>query len=149
MTDLYLPRGSSLPSVEGAAADLERRVQQGDPTLGWEGDPSMRVVIVEGVISGRKAVRWEVWAPDPQTREPFCVASSMTLGPELIRKIVAADTRRRDVVGEFIAKERKRVLDERKAMSERHEEVADKMHHALRKDLGDGPRIHPIPGGPT
>lgn len=144
----HLPDGGQV-LVTGEAQDIVRRVREGDPTKGWEGDSSMRVTVspYEGQFSGE--VRWlfEVWAVDNHG-EPYLCVQSETCGPELIEKLVRADTRRRDVIAEAMAAQDKAQADRKAAMAERHEDIADRLAFALQGDnaahFGGKGRLHPV-----
>ena len=144
----YLPDGGRLV-VEGEAQDVVRRVREGDPTKGWEGDPTLRVVLqpYEGLRSHEIRYLFEVWGVDNHG-EPYCLIQSETCGPELIEKLVHADTRRRDVIGEAIAAQERAQAEKRKTLGEKFDEVADKLAFALQGEnaahFGGKGRLMPV-----
>lgn len=138
-----MPDGSKV-LVEGEAQDIVGRIKNGDPSKGWEGDRSMRVFVVEQdgyVVNGktpgdmRPASRcvFEVWGID-RTGEPYLAIESETCGPELIDKLIRADTRRRDVVEDAIKAQERAQADILQKQQEHHEEMADRMAFALQSD---------------
>lgn len=149
----FLPDGSQV-IAEGEAQDIVRRVREGDPTKGWEGDATMRVFVqpYEGQISGQVRYLFEVWGLDAH-REPYLACVSETCGPELIEKLVAGDTRKRDVFGSIMARQAKYEADKAAERSEFHGEIADRLGFALQSDnaahFGGKGRLMPVhkPGG--
>jgi hypothetical protein len=138
-----LPDGSKA-LVTGEAQDIASRVKHGDPTLGWEGDPDMTVCVApyRNRLTGHVAMLFEVWAIDAH-RQPYVAVTSDTCGPELIRQLVRADVRKRDVVAEAIKANERRERSEAADRSARHEEMADKLHLALVKEnTPSGRRIY-------
>lgn len=130
--------------VEGEAQDIVGRIKNGDPSKGWEGDPSMRVFVVEQegyIVNGKKPGEmrpgmrciFEVWGID-RHGEPYLAIESETCGPELIDKLLRADTRRRDVVEEAIKAQEQMQADIARAQQEHNEELADRMAFALQGD---------------
>jgi len=146
----FLPDGGKV-LVEGEAQDVVRRVREGDPTKGWEGDPTMRVVLqpYEGLRSGEVVYLFEVWGVDAHG-EPYLAMQSPTCGPELIERLVAGDTTRRDVIGEAIERQRKREAEKKRTLMERMDECADKLGFALQGEnaahFGGKGRLIPVQG---
>jgi hypothetical protein len=136
-----LPDGTQM-LVEGEAQDIVRRLREGDPGLGWEGDREMRVFVVEvvGVQTRSLRHRFEAWTLDEQ-REPYCAATAWE-PLELIHQLHRNDTRRRDVVEEALKKAKDAERAQQAEASDRNEELADKLHFALVKEnTASGRRI--------
>lgn len=116
-------------TVEGDVHDVIRRIEQGDPTLGWEGDPDLRLVanIEDGTF--------EVWARDAQG-DPYIAVSHPTCDASLIRRLAAADNRRDTVMARIARADAQRQADEERASEGRLEELADRLQFGLRRDLG-------------
>ena len=144
----FLPDGSKVVAT-GEAQDIVRRVRDGDPTKGWEGDPSMRVFVqpYEGQISGEVRYFFEVWGIDAHG-EPYLACTSETCGPELIEKLVAGDTRKRDPFAAIRERMEKAEKDRKQALSEHHEEMADRLAFALQTEnaahFGGKGRLMPV-----
>ncbi len=132
----FLPDGGHV-IVEGECQDIVQRIRNGDPAKGWEGDPSMRVFVspYESLGDGHIEYHFEVWGVDAQG-EPYLAVSNPTGGPELIDKLLRADTRRRDVFAEAMKAQEKIEADRKAALGEVHEEMADRLAFAL---MGDNP----------
>lgn len=149
----FLPDGTQV-IAEGEAQDIVRRVRDGDPTKGWEGDPTMRVFAqpYQGSISGEVRYFFEVWGLDAHN-EPYLACVSETCGPELVEKLVAGDTRKRDVFGDIMARQAKYEADKAAERSEFHGEMAERLGFALLSDnaahFGGKGRHMPVtkPGG--
>lgn len=115
--------------IEGDVHDIIRRLEHGDPTLGWEGDPSL--ALVANVETGE----YEVWGRDATGAEyiaithPRCDAS-------LIRKLVASDNRRQGVLERAVAAHEAGQRDRDRADEERLELMADRLQFGLMRDLG-------------
>lgn len=130
----YLPDGGRVV-VEGEAQDIARRVREGDPTKGWAGDPDMRVFVVpyEGVRSGEVRFMFEFWTLDAH-RNPYLALASETCGPEVIDRLILGDTTRRDVIGDALRRQAKFEAEQKLALGERHEEMADRLAFALLRE---------------
>lgn len=146
----FMPDGGHL-LVEGEAQDIVRRVREGDPTKGWEGDPNMRVVLqpYEGVRSHEVVYLFEFWTTDAHG-ELYLAMQSPTCGPEVIERLVAGDTTKRDVIGEAMERQRKAQAEQKRTLMERLDECADKLAFALQGDnaahFGGKGRLIPVRG---
>ena len=133
----YLPDGRVL-FVEGDVLDIGRRLNEGDATRGWEGDPTMRLVRASSTSSGSgETWWWEVWRDSETDGEPYCCLRSKpfaALDARIIDLIVAADSRKRDVVAEVHTHNERILRDRQAAADERMEEANDKLLWGLRKD---------------
>lgn len=108
--------------------DLSDRLTHGDATLGWGGDPEMRLVC------NMKAQRWEVWRNGCD--EPLMWRDGTGApGLDLIRELVAHDTRHIDVIGNVLRDNDRMEADRRAAQRDQMSESADKLAHALARDL--------------
>jgi hypothetical protein len=123
-----LPDGTNLV-VEGDVHDIARRLHEGDPTLGWAGDPNLLLFL--NVATGM----FEVWAPDAHL-EPYLAVAHPRCDASLIRRLVDADNRRETAYDRVVAANAKAEADAAQVRADHQEEVADRLHHALRKDLG-------------
>lgn len=115
-----------------AEAEISDRLRNGDPTLGWEGDPALK--LVRNIEAGR----WEVWrtAPD-RTDVLVCTrAGDRFPGRDLIAALVKADSRRHDRIAQIEAKLAAEVAEAQREDDEWSTHVADKFAFALGRDLG-------------
>lgn len=148
----FLPDGGHVV-VEGECQDIVRRIRDGDPTKGWEGDPSMRVFVspYESLTDGHVEYHFEVWGID-RHGEPYLAVSHPTGGPELIDKLIRSDTRRRDVIADAMKAQEALDAEKRRKMGEVHEEMADKLAFALQGEnaghFGGKGRLITIPSKP-
>lgn len=124
----YLPDGTRV-AVEGAAVDTLRALQRGDGLLGWEGDPNMQIMV--DLVTGT----FDVWTLDAHG-EPYLAISRPYCDQRLVVDVLAADTRRRDVAGDVLA--RNKALEASQASSRRDEieDATERLCHALRADIG-------------
>lgn len=117
--------------IAGDVLDVARRAVEGDATLGWDGDDTLQIE----AVYGPEGARFEVTAADRQGRRylvfihPRCDAS-------LIRRLAAADNRRRDPVAEAMAQQAARERSARADRQARNEDMADRLHWALKRDIG-------------
>lgn len=120
----------SLAEVDSDVLAIGRRLQEGDATLGWPGDPELSLCF------DHDRQEWAVVHRD-LTGSPYVVATGPTCDENLVRKVVAADNRLRDVAAE---------IDRRNAKVDaeyerRHEDFLDnhmvpKLQWAYRRDSG-------------
>jgi hypothetical protein len=112
------------------------RIKKGDPIFGWEGDERYQLYV------NYKIGRWELWRheDDGVMRLNLVVpgfVSGVDVVPYLIEWIVTHDGRRGFNPTDLVIKESLRHQREREAEGHaRNEEAADRLHHALVKDVG-------------
>lgn len=75
---------------DGDVEEIVRRIQQGDPTKGWEGDPRLEVYFAPELR------RWELWRLEHDGKHRMVMASKpgVTLGLDVIDFLVAHDRNR-------------------------------------------------------
>lgn len=113
-------------------ADIADKLRNGDPALGWEGDPELR--LVRNAVEGR----WEVWRRTPLGHDSLvCTRGGDRLpGDDLIRALIAADSRRHDRLAQIEAANAARQKARDDEWSDRNLDTADKLAHAIGQDLG-------------
>jgi hypothetical protein len=124
----FLPDGTRV-AVEHGVQDTLRLLKHGDGILGWEGDPNMEIMV--DLITGM----YDVWTLDTQGR-PYLAFSRPYCDHRLVQDALACDTRRRDVAGDVMKLNLAREAAAQATFEDQVEEYADKLHFALRKDLG-------------
>lgn len=117
--------------------DLDERIKYGDES-GWRGDPSM------GIFLNRQAERFEVWGIDRSGRQYMAASHDRLDDGWIILKLLAGDPYRHDVFQETLDHNAKVRADNKAKDAEAFREVGDKLHWALRKDLGLGDRLHAV-----
>lgn len=131
---------------------IVRKLREGDPTMGWEGDPTLSLVLnLEWCRpdDGAKVGRWEVWRQTDDGGStlicgcPRPTGRAMAMpGNELIRALMRHDSRHVDVGAQVLAENDAVLAARRRAAREHYEATADKLHHALNRDLDN-----PAPAG--
>lgn len=126
-----LPDGRHL-IVSAEVQEVVARLRDGEPTVGWEGDPRLALYRAEG------ADHWELWRmeADGQYRPIIRSKPGVSL-MGLIRWLVAHDTRRgHDPAAEVNAHNvaRQSGLDER--ARSKMIDALDRVAFAIQKDLG-------------
>lgn len=116
-------------SVEGDVHDIIRRLEHGDPTVGWGGDPDLR--LVANIETGE----FEVWARDA-AGDPYIAISHPRCDASLLEKLVRSDNRRETVLDRVVKATKAREAAEASAQEDRFEEMADRLQFGLRRDLG-------------
>lgn len=129
-------------------------IQKGDRLLGWEGDERYALYV------NHNAGRWELWRLEADNVYRMSVAvpgfvHGGDIVPWLVSWLVDHDGTRgfdpaQAAIDETVAAERAKA----KVREDRDEENADRLHHALLKDIGalEGGltrRLHPIPEAPA
>jgi hypothetical protein len=116
------------PEVQG----FLDRLQNGDSTIGWEGDPRLALYRTQDR-------RWEIWRQE-HDGEPRLVCRSrpgLALDNRLIMRLMEHDTRRGFRIKEHVDKVNAKVdADKAAALQPQKEAAADKLMWALRKDVG-------------
>lgn len=126
----FMPDGSYILVDQ----ELVYKLHMGDPTLGWEGDPSL-ILTFNGATE-----QIELWRDCPDGTPRLLIAGApgkrvADLG--LIKFLVTHDSQRGyDAVQAVIDKELKRKADEKARHADAIGESAERLHHALKKDIG-------------
>lgn len=116
-------------TVEGDVHDIIRRLEHGDPTLGWPGDPDLRLV------ANIETREFEVWARDAHG-DPYIAVSHPRCDASLISELVRADNRLSDPLARVAVRETARQAAEDEAQEDRLTELADRLQFGLMKDIG-------------
>lgn len=124
----------------GDLNDIDNRVKFGDES-GWRGDPTMCVCIDK--LTGM----FEVWGLDSHNT-PYKAVTHHKLNHEIIRKLIAGDWQKHDVIDEVMAANA--ALEAANAAKDKDNRmvVAEKMAWAIRQDfaqhLGGRGGVHAI-----
>lgn len=116
-------------TVEGDVHDIIRRLEHGDPTLGWPGDPDLRLV------ANIETREFEVWGRDAHG-DPYIAVSHPRCDASLLAELVRADNRLSDPLARVAARETARQAAEDAASEDRLVELADRLQFGLMKDIG-------------
>lgn len=125
----FLPNGESL----WIDADFNRRLHWGDASIGWNGDPTL-AVYHEG--DRLVIVRWADGHPRPIMRSK---PGHKSLDTATLAFLAAHDSQRRGGFDPkaYVDGHNARINAARQAETDaKFEEAADKLHWALRKDIG-------------
>lgn len=143
MVRVSLPDGSK-HLVEADVFDVGRRLRDGDPTLGWEGDPSMSLCV------NQHTGMFEVWARDHEGQgEPYLAGSWAYCDNRVITAMAAGHWKRARKVFQDMIDASDAKAAEADYQSRQHTgAIAEKLAWAGTRDLG----IHDftsfyVPGG--
>lgn len=143
----FLPGGGSLWVDE----DFYKRLHWGDASIGWNGDPDLGVYYL-----GDRIEIWR-WCEDGEPRRIMRSKPGVrALDTAALRFLAEHDSRRRggyDVKAEVDAHNAAIDADKERDFDAKLEAAADKLHWALRKDLGayvggSTRRLMPLPAAP-
>lgn len=128
-----MPSGAAVLVDPLAMDQLLDRLQGGDPTAGWAGDPRLSLAY------HRPSQRWELWRLEATGQYSIVSCSRPGYGfpPNLIANLVYRDTRRgydvkRDVDDHNDALN----TTKETAQGDKLAEMSDRLARALRRDLG-------------
>jgi hypothetical protein len=114
--------------------DFAARLREGDASVGWVGDDRLGVYFADGRLEIRRL---------DESGELVVVMRSKPgvrmLGTETLRVLAEHDSRSRrqyNVVEDVIAHNERLEAGHKAAAREKYDEVADRLHWALLKDLG-------------
>lgn len=116
-------------TVEGDVHDIIRRIEQGDPTMGWPGNPDLRLV------ANVETREFEVWDRDAHG-DPYIAVTWPRCDASLIAELVRADNRLSNPLERVAVRETARVAAEEAAEEDRLTELADRLQFGLMKDIG-------------
>jgi hypothetical protein len=129
----------ALPDGRYEYAETSRiieKLRDGEPTLGWEGDPHLSLVLNASVGV------WELWRRNPDNHDApplkiaTCPNKGKMPGDELIRALISWDTRRHNRLDQIDAENAAIQKARDDTFHEEMQAAGDKLHWALSKDLG-------------
>ena len=131
MTPHFQPNGQ----IVEIDSDLVDALQNGHPTLGWDGDPLLFLAY------NRATDRIEVWRHNlNRDGKPGLVMQSKPgqriADMNIIKVLMAHDTRRNDVVADMQKHNAKVRQDAKDAERDRMGEASERLYHGLQKDIG-------------
>lgn len=118
--------------VEGELLDLDHRAKFGDATLGWRGDLTLSISVHGPSV--------EIWGFD-RDLNPYLVTAVDSRAPgwkhDAIRNLAIGDWQRGDApFNEVVAANAKLEADIAARHADEMDDLADKLHFALTKDVG-------------
>lgn len=121
--------GHHMVEVAFDVYDIANRIQRGDES-GWRGDPSASLMF-NPLIN-----RFEVWMVDA-LGTPYVAASHDRCDHTLIVKLIEGDWQKGKKLAEDMMKKNRAIHDaQQQAEKDKRQELADKLHWAIVKDLG-------------
>ena len=125
----HTPGYSQLAEINSDVYNICTRIQQCDES-GWRGDTSASVMF------NPYSQQFEVWLVDGQNT-PYIAATSDRCDHQLILKLIEGDWQKgRKLLEELQTKNRKAHSDRIAADREKTQEIAEKLHWAIIKDVG-------------
>lgn len=125
----HIPGADAWAEISTDVFDIARRVREGDES-GWRGDPTA------SILFNPMTQHFEVWMIDAQNT-PYIACSGPRCDHSLIVKLIEGDWQKgRRLLEEIQKKNRDAREAENLALRDKAEEIADKMHFAILKDLG-------------
>jgi hypothetical protein len=125
----HIPGADGWMEVTMDIYDISRRIREGDES-GWRGDPTASVMF------NPLTQQFEVWLIDDHNT-PYIACSGPRCDHSLIVKLIEGDWQKGKKLLEEIQKKNRQAQEARlTADRDRAEEIADKMHFAIIKDLG-------------
>lgn len=109
--------------------DFVDRLHNGDPTLGWEGDPRLALY--------RVGDRWEIWRLERDNEYRLVMRSrpGAKLSSEAIKVLIAHDTRRGYDPATALYEHNRKIYEAAdKQFEDRLDDLSDKLDWALKKD---------------
>lgn len=125
----HIPGSDGWAEISTDVFDIARRIREGDES-GWRGDPTASIMF------NPLTQHFEVWLIDDQNT-PYIACSGPKCDHSLIVKLIEGDWQKGKRLLEEIQKKNRAARDAEDAKQrEKAEEIADKMHFAILKDLG-------------
>lgn len=125
----HIPGADAWAEISTDVFDIARRIREGDES-GWRGDPTA------SILFNPLTQHFEVWLIDDHNT-PYIACSSSKCDHSLIVKLIEGDWQKGKRLLEEIQKKNQQArAAEDTARRDQAAEIADKMHHAILKDLG-------------
>jgi len=125
----HIPDSDQWIEVSFDVFDIVRRIREGDES-GWRGDPNASIMF------NPVTRHFEVWLVDDKNI-PYIACSSDRCDHSLIVKLIEGDRQKGKKLIEEIQKKNRLAHEAKLSMDrDRAEEIADKMHWAIIRDLG-------------
>jgi hypothetical protein len=125
--------------IAGGVTDIGDRIAQGDPTCGWEGDPSMGLFVdMEQYVDGlaNPYVGWfEVWGKDDHGNGYF-VGRWPRCDADILRDLAAGHWKRGNPAIRAQERQAQRRAELDYQAAQKRMEGHDKLHHALLASMG-------------
>lgn len=126
---LGAPEYTQFAEVTTDVYDIARRIREGDES-GWRGDPSASLML------NPYTKKFEVWMVDGMN-VPYIAATSDRCDHSLLVKLVEGDWQKgRQLLEELQKKNRDAHAARVGAEEDKRQEIADKLHWAIIKDVG-------------
>ena len=140
--------GGDRALITGDVLDVGRRINEGDPTVGWEGDPTMVLAVdneqfitdIDGnmtfpQVSNPQYGWFEVWGLDAHNKA-YLAACRPYCDSRLLAALAEGHWKRGDLAERIIRKNQMRVVEQERQAREQRVEANDKLHFALLHDIG-------------
>lgn len=125
----HIPGADNWVEVSLDVYNITERIRKGDES-GWRGDPSASVMF------NPLTQQFEVWLVD-EHQTPYIACSGPRCDHSLIVKLIEGDWQKgKKLLEEIQKKNREARSKEMSLQRDMSEELADKMHYAIMKDLG-------------
>lgn len=125
----HIPGSDGWAEISTDVYNIAERIRKGDES-GWRGDPTA------SILFNPLTQHFEVWLIDGQNT-PYIACSSPRCDHSLIVKLIEGDWQKGHRLIEDIQKKNRAArAAEDQAQRDKAEELADKMHFAIIKDIG-------------
>jgi hypothetical protein len=125
----HIPGSDGWAEISTDVYNIAERIRKGDES-GWRGDPTA------SILFNPLTQHFEVWLIDGQNT-PYIACSSPRCDHSLIVKLIEGDWQKGHRLIEDIQKKNRAArAAEDSAQRDKAEELADKMHFAIIKDIG-------------
>jgi hypothetical protein len=133
---IALPEGYI--EVPVSVLDLDRRLRDGDPTMGWRGDPTFQLVF------NQHARVFEVWGRDGRGVDYIVMTCRDGVGPRILADLAASDWQRgKQVLRDVQARSDKKHKDREDRIAETRRAASEKfawhVAEVFRQDSGHSP----------
>lgn len=128
-----VPSGAYMLAAGTAMDDLLGRLHNGDPTLGWEGDPRLCIAF------NRQTDRWEMWRLEHDSQYQLVGVSKpgCAFPPDTIKHLVSIDGRRGyDVVKDVERHNQMNTALMNEKFGDATSAGAEKLAWAMQRDIG-------------
>lgn len=131
MSDIWVPPNAQRQLAANLPFAIQQKIQNGDPSMGWEGDPTLYLQLGDDGL-------WEVWQLRPDSPPRLAMRYDHALDERLLIHLREIDPRKQsadDIVRKAVKKMETDKANKNKKDAEILAEGQDRVRFVIKKEL--------------